>query len=105
MSSTKLEHVIIAGGGLGGLSAALSFHYLFPRHNLTAPRVTIYERETNESSRVNEGYTIAICSDRIGGGVQALKSINKDLYNDIRRIAAPAGDKSVAIQFGFWREL
>jgi hypothetical protein len=101
MSSTKLEHVIIAGGGLGVLSAAISFHYLFARHNLTAPRVTIYEREETESGRVNEGYTIAIRGDRIGGGVQALKTINKDLYNDIRRMAAPEGEKNVAIRFGF----
>ena len=75
MSSTKLEHIIIAGGGLGGLSAALSFHYLFPRYSLSKPRITIYEREKNASSRVNEGYTIGIRGDRMGGGVQALKTI------------------------------
>jgi hypothetical protein len=68
---------------------------------LTPPRITIYERETTESSRVNEGYTLAIRSDRIGGGVQALKTINQDLYNDIRRMAAPEGDKHLAMQFGF----
>ncbi|CAF1355909.1 unnamed protein product [Adineta steineri] len=101
MSSAKLEHVIIVGGGLGGLATALSFHYLFPRHNLTAPRITIYEREPTESGRINEGYTIAIRGDRVGGGVQALKTISQDLYNDIRNMAAPEGDKNVAIQFSF----
>ncbi|CAF1356055.1 unnamed protein product [Adineta steineri] len=101
MSSTKLEHVIIVGGGLGGLATALSFHYLFPRHNLTAPRITIYEREPTESSRINEGYTMAIRGDRVGGAVQALKTINQDLYNDIRSMAAPEGDKNVAMQFSF----
>ena len=101
MPLTKLEHVIIAGGGLGGLSTALSFHYLSLRHGLTAPQVTIYEREKSESSRVNEGYTITIRSDHLGGGVQALKTINKDLYDDLRRMAAPEGDGNVAIKFGF----
>lgn len=101
MASTKLEHVIIAGGGLGGLTAALSFQYLFPRHNLTAPQVTIYQREETESSRVNEGYTITIRGDRIGGGVQALKTINNDLCNDLRRMAASEENENVAIKFGF----
>ena len=101
MPSTKLEHVIIAGGGLGGLSAALSFHYLFSRHNLKAPRVTIYERERSESSRVNEGYTIGIRGNHIGGGVQALKTINEYLYTDLRSMAAPAGEGNVAVKFGF----
>ena len=53
MSSTKLEHVIIVGGGLAGLSATLSFHYLFSRCGLMAPRLTIYEREKNCDSRIN----------------------------------------------------
>jgi 2-polyprenyl-6-methoxyphenol hydroxylase-like FAD-dependent oxidoreductase len=101
MSSTKLKHVIIAGGGLGGLSTALSFHYLFSRHNLIAPRITIYEREKNESSRVTEGYTLGIRGDRVGGGVQALRTINKDLYDDLRSMAAPEGEKNEFMKFGF----
>ena len=48
-SSTELDHVIIAGGGLGGLSAARSFHYIFPRHNVKVPRLTVYERERAEA--------------------------------------------------------
>ena len=49
-SLMELEHVIIAGGGLGGLSTALSFHYIFPRHNLKVPRLTVYEREKMETN-------------------------------------------------------
>jgi protoporphyrinogen oxidase len=53
ISSTELEHVIIVGGGLGGLSAALSFHYIFPRYNLKVPRLTVYERQRAEAGPQN----------------------------------------------------
>jgi 2-polyprenyl-6-methoxyphenol hydroxylase-like FAD-dependent oxidoreductase len=102
MSSTKLERVIIVGGGLGGLAAALSFYYIFPRHNLKAPSITVYERDKIENSRrLNEGYTLTLRNDRSSGGVQALKTIDEQLYRDIKQMAAPTGDKTTGLKLGF----
>ncbi|CAF3993352.1 unnamed protein product, partial [Adineta steineri] len=101
MSSTKLERVIIVGGGLGGLATALSFYYIFPRHNLKAPSITVYERDTMESSRLNEGYTLQLRNDPSSGGIQALKTIDEQLYRDIKQMAAPTGNKNIGMKIGF----
>lgn len=102
MSSTKLERVIIVGGGLGGLAAALSFYYIFPRHNLKTPSITVYERDKIENScRLNEGYTLALRNDQNSGGVQALKTIDEQLYRDIRQMAVADSDKNVGLKLGF----
>ncbi|CAF4335322.1 unnamed protein product, partial [Adineta steineri] len=101
MSSTKLERVIIVGGGLGGLATALSFYYIFPRHNLKAPSITVYERDRIESSRLNEGYTLQLRNDSKNGGIQALKTIDEQLYRDIKQMAAPTGNKNMGMKIGF----
>ncbi|CAF3982542.1 unnamed protein product, partial [Adineta steineri] len=101
MSSTKLERVIIVGGGLGGLATALSFYYIFPRHNLKAPSITVYERDTIKSNRLNEGYTLQLRDDPNNGGIQALKTIDDQLYRDIKQMAAPTGNKNMGMKIGF----
>lgn len=65
--------VVVAGGGMAGLSFAISLRRLWKDEYGEFPHVSIYERETKEPGVGREGYSMSIRSDGMSGGMQALR--------------------------------
>ena len=70
------KKIIIAGGGIAGLSLGLSLRQQWPPSSTEAPpSVTIYERDTQETSIGREGYSLSIRGDASSGGMQVLQKL------------------------------
>lgn len=74
------KHIIISGAGIAGLSFLLSLISTWPS-DFPVPRITLYERREKSPSPEREGYTISIRSDRMSGGMQALRTLG--LLNEV----------------------
>lgn len=68
------KHVIVAGGGIAGLSFIRSLDRTWPV-NMDRPRVSLYEKREQQVSHEREGYSISIRSDPLSGGMQALQKL------------------------------
>jgi len=68
------KKVIIAGGGISGLSFAAALQKLWPA-SLDRPKVVIYERDTRDDAEGREGYSISIAGHDDTGGLYALNQL------------------------------
>jgi 2-polyprenyl-6-methoxyphenol hydroxylase-like FAD-dependent oxidoreductase len=69
------KKIIIVGAGIAGLSLALSIRKQWP-DGPPPPSLTIYERESNDSMRSREGYSLSIRGDALSGGMQVLQRLD-----------------------------
>jgi 2-polyprenyl-6-methoxyphenol hydroxylase-like FAD-dependent oxidoreductase len=57
-----MKRIAIAGGGIGGLTFALSYQRWCVTRSLPLPSITIFERDTNRHARLDQVYpSISIC--------------------------------------------
>ncbi|KAL2129834.1 hypothetical protein VTI74DRAFT_7246 [Chaetomium olivicolor] len=68
------RHIVIAGGGMAGLSFAISLRKLWP-DTIPPPRLTIFERDTREDRTGRQGYSISLAGYDGSGGLVALRDI------------------------------
>jgi 2-polyprenyl-6-methoxyphenol hydroxylase-like FAD-dependent oxidoreductase len=68
------KRIIIAGAGIAGLAFTRALDRYWPSGS-PRPRITIYERDTQEVSVEREGYSLSIRSDGASGGMQALQKL------------------------------
>jgi 2-polyprenyl-6-methoxyphenol hydroxylase-like FAD-dependent oxidoreductase len=68
------KRIIIAGAGIAGLAFARALDRYWASGS-PRPRITIYERDTQEVSVEREGYSLSIRSDGASGGMQALQKL------------------------------
>ncbi|KAK3307652.1 uncharacterized protein B0T15DRAFT_530761 [Chaetomium strumarium] len=69
------RHIVIAGGGMAGLSFAIALRKLWPGSLLPAPRVTVFERDTKLDAAGREGYSLSLAGFDSTGGLVALKDL------------------------------
>ncbi|KAL1970827.1 hypothetical protein VTN77DRAFT_2661 [Rasamsonia byssochlamydoides] len=67
------KKIIIVGAGIAGLAFPLALRKQWPQeHDAEFPSITIYERDSRETSIGREGYSISIRGDPLAGGMQVL---------------------------------
>ena len=67
--------IIVAGGGIAGLSFAASLRKLWDPSQGLLPRVAIYERDVQDISSQREGYTLSLLGTDLSGGLVALRKL------------------------------
>jgi 2-polyprenyl-6-methoxyphenol hydroxylase-like FAD-dependent oxidoreductase len=65
------KKIIVIGAGIAGLAFVVSLRKIWPE-SAVFPAITIYERDSKETSIGREGYSLSIRGDRLSGGMQAL---------------------------------
>lgn len=93
------KKVIIAGGGMAGLSFAISLRRLWRDEMGQFPYVSIYEREAKEPDSWREGYSMSIRSDRMSGGMQTLQKMG--LLDEALDVSI-TGKEEFRGSFGVW---
>lgn len=78
------KSIIVAGGGMSGLSFAIALTKNFPT-NHPPPTLTIYERDSYDDRVGREGYTLSLRTDARSGGVQALDKLG--LYEKVKAVS------------------
>ncbi|KAL2220281.1 hypothetical protein M432DRAFT_311876 [Thermoascus aurantiacus ATCC 26904] len=99
------KKIIVVGAGIAGLSFALALRKQWPtstKHE--PPSVTIYERDTKETSIGREGYSLSIRSDGLSGGMQALHRLNL-LERMLRASISVAGNGSFNLWNTAWQSI
>ena len=76
--------IVVAGAGISGLSFTIALSQNFPP-NHPPPRITIYERDSEENRIGREGYTLSLRTDVRSGGVQILDRLG--LYESCRDVS------------------
>ncbi|KAL1989261.1 hypothetical protein VTN96DRAFT_23 [Rasamsonia emersonii] len=67
------KKIIVVGAGIAGLAFPLALRRQWPeQYEAEFPLITIYERDSRETSIGREGYSISIRGDPLAGGMQVL---------------------------------
>ena len=69
------KHIIVAGGGIGGLTFCIALQQLVDENIQPLPSITVYERDTSVDAIGREGYSLSIRSDALSGGMQTLQKL------------------------------
>ena len=98
------RHIVIAGAGMSGLSFAVALRKQWPA-SLTPPRITIFERDTQEDAEGRQGYSLSLAGYDETGGLAALRDLG--LLDDIlpHAITGLEGAGCFKIWDSDWREL
>ena len=70
------KRIIIAGGGIAGLSFAASLNQLWHSALGPPPIITIFDRDAQDVDQQREGYSLSLAGHDNTGGLIALKSMN-----------------------------
>lgn len=70
------KRIIIAGGGIAGLSFAASLNQLWHSALGPPPIITIFDRDAQDVDQQREGYSLSLAGHDNTGGLIALKNMN-----------------------------
>lgn len=93
------KSIIIAGGGIAGLSFTASLLQLWDPNVTPPPSITIIERDSDDAAKQREGYSLSLAGYDDTGGLVALKKMA--LLEDTLA-SAVSGTEGVAGSFKIW---
>ncbi|CAK1359957.1 unnamed protein product [Cercospora beticola] len=94
--------IIVSGAGTAGLSFAKGILEFWPS-NLPPPKVKLYERDPRDLPASRGNYSIGLRSDKLSGGLQALKKLN--LLDQVLAACVPNSDKNGSIRDHNWEDM
>lgn len=84
------KNIIIAGAGIGGMTLCIALQKFLEKYDREInplPSIAIYEREESMDTIGRQGYSLAIRSDPLSGGLQILQKLN--LLDEILAESSP----------------